>query len=135
MKFRTDEKELIIKNVKAILAYIRKDIAPYLREFKLIKFNVAEREVPAMIIVDPGTTGKIEFTRGMNRTEYYLGDEYDDEYTKRHRHYRQDFWKCFDVMYAFIEDWQRIKTILNANVDKSKNIKMTWKTFRFKFTF
>jgi hypothetical protein len=130
MNFRTDEKELIIKNVKAILAYIRKDIAPYLRDFKLIKFDVTEGQVPAMIIVNPGTAGKIEFTRGMNRTEYFLGDEYDDDYTKRHRHYRQDFWKCFDVMYAFIEDWQRIKMILNANVDKGKNIKNNLENFQ-----
>ena len=115
---------------KQFLPISARTLPPYLREFKLIKFDVAEREVPAMIIVDPGTAGKIEFTRGMNRTEYFLGDEYDDDYTKRHRHYRQDFWKCFDVMYAFIEDWQRIKTILNANVDKSKNIKNDLENFQ-----
>lgn len=130
MKFSTDEKELIIKNVKAILTYIRNDIAPYLRDFKLIKFDVAEGQVPAMIIVHPGKKGKIEFTRGMDRTEYYLGDEYDDDYIKSHRIYRQNLWERFDVMYAFIEDWQRIKMILNANIDKSKNIKNELKNFQ-----
>lgn len=33
-------------------------------------------------------------------------------------------------MYAFIEDWQRIKMILNAAIDKDKNIKNNLENFQ-----
>jgi hypothetical protein len=33
-------------------------------------------------------------------------------------------------MYAFIEDWQRIKMILNANVDKGKTLKNNLEKFQ-----
>jgi hypothetical protein len=131
MNFTNAEKGLIIKNVTSILDYIRNDIAPHLREFQIIKFKISESErvVPAMIIINPGKNANIEFTLGMNRTEFYLGDKYDSSYIKTHRDCRQNLWERFDIMYWFIKNWPNIKFNLNQIIENDLNFKHTLENF------
>lgn len=131
MNFTNAEKALIVKNVKSILDYIRNDIAPHLHEFQIIKFKFSEAEhvVPAMIIIEPGKNSNIEFTLGMNRTEFYLGDIYDSSYVKRNRDHRQNLWERFDIMYGFIKNWPNIKFNLNQIIENDLKVKHTLESF------
>jgi hypothetical protein len=129
-RFTIEERKLLIKNINTILKYIRTEISPYLREFQIVKFedNPSYREI--MLIVDPGKDGKIEFTRGYNSTQYFINDEFDSKETISDRRYRRSFFESFDEMYAFINDWHRIKMILTSEVEKNKSIKNNLENFQ-----
>ena len=129
-RFTIEERKLLVKNIKSILKYIRTEISPYLREFQIVKFedNPSYREI--MLIVDPGKTGRIEFTRGHNSTQYYINDDFDSMETIRNRRYRHWFFESYDEMYAFINDWSRIKMILTSRVEKNKSIKNNLENFQ-----
>ncbi len=129
-RFTIEERKLLVKNIKTILKYIRTEIAPYLREFQIVKFedNPSYREI--MLIVDPGKDGRIEFTRGHNSTQYFINDEFDSESTKANRRSRHNFFESYDEMYAFINDWSRIKMILTSRVEKNKSIKNNLENFQ-----
>ena len=129
MNFTDDEKKTMIENVKACLKYVRTNVTPYIRTHYILKFKDDPNHYPIMFIVNPGKTGAIEFTRGYNSTEYFLGDEYDDCIIHDDRGHRQNFLKCFDEMFAFLKNWPKLKEELLLLVNRDKNIKNVLKNF------
>ena len=132
MNFTKEEQALLIKNVKTVLKFVRTNVCPYLRSRYYLKFEDDPGHYPIMFIVDPGKKGSIEFTRGHNSIQYFLGDEYDNNRTRLERYQsgrRYNFWECFDEMFAFLQSWTDLKADLLKAVDKGKNIKNTLKSF------
>ena len=130
MNFTTSEQQLIVKNVTSILEFVKKEVCPFIREFRIFKFNDDPTRHPIMFKVFPGKRGTVEFTRGYNFTQYKLGDPYDpynwsnDELKRRY-----DLWKEYDVMYAFIESWPGLKKEIMTVVEHDKNVSDTLNNF------
>lgn len=128
--YTKEECELLVKNVKAVLSYVKNEISPFLREFQILKFEDSPRNYPIMFIVDPGKNPELKFTRGSSSTEYYISDEFDSESTKANRRYCKWFFEAYPEMHAFLENWQNIKKQLLDKIEKNKSIKYNLENFQ-----
>jgi hypothetical protein len=128
--YTKEERELLVKNVKAVLNYVKNEISPFLREFEILKFEDHPRHYPIMFIVDPGKNPEIKFTRGSSSTQYYINDEFDSESTKSNRRYYRWFFESYPEMHAFLENWQNMKRQLLNKIEANKSIKYNLKNFQ-----
>lgn len=131
MNFTIAEQQLIVKNVNSILEFVREEVCPFIREFRIFKFNDDPSNKPIMFEISPGKQGALEFTRGFDSCQYKLGKKYDPcHWSGEQLQKRYNLWDCYDVMYAFIENWPRLKKEIMAIVDHDKNVADTLNNFK-----
>lgn len=130
--FTLEERKTLVKNTNAILNFVRQNASPFLREMLILKFKDVPSYKEIMFIIHPGKKGNIEFSRGLNSTEYYLGDEYDSLSVKREREkrHRYNFFEEWDAMFALIENWSYLKKQLMNKVQYDSKISNVLNSFQ-----
>lgn len=121
VSYTKEECELLVKNVKAVLEYVKNEISPFLREFQILEFKDNPKYYPIMFIVDSGKNPELKFTRGFRSTQYYINDEFDSKSTKSNRKYYRCFFESYSEMHAFLENWQNIKRQLLDKIEENKS--------------
>lgn len=122
MMFTDAEQLTLVKNTKAILDFVKTNASPFLRETQYLKFNDDPSHKEIMFIIHPGKNGAIEFSRGYNSSQYYLGDGYDSKSVKEERRKRYNFFENYKAMFALIENWKYLKKCLMTQVEHDNNV-------------
>ena len=124
MIFTIAEQQLIIKNVKTILEFVRAEVCPFIREFHTFKFNDDPSYKPIMFEISPGKRGALEFTRGLgvefgsNLNAYTSIDQtvyrVCDVPTKRQ--------SALDSCVLILKDWSNGLTLAGSEIDKERGV-------------